>query len=426
MPELVKSSVGSFAGTSGLEETTAWPRSSKKFRNLALMSDDFMKSRDKSLKCLIFARFPGSCNDSSGLSYAERRMLGRILKDLFASESPLRLGQTAFEAGVDAYEAGELAAAAEHFAGALRAEPENVQAHNYAGGIDLRTGRYREALEHFGRARMLDPQKAEYRFGEALAHRELGATEAARECCETALALDPRLSLAHDLLAELDFPGPDYLEIISMVHSLLRPRTYLEIGVESGQSIALVRAGTRAIGIDPEPKITKPLAPDTSIRATTSDAYFASHDVLAEFGGLPIDLAFIDGMHQFEFALRDFINIEKHCTSRSTILIHDCYPLSRRTAGRERRTTFWSGDIWRLVLILRKYRPDLSVKVIATAPTGLGVVRRLDSGSSVLQQNYEEIVGEFLALDYSVLDADKAGLLALYPNDWEKVKAILQ
>ena len=65
MPELVKSSVGSFAGTSGLDATTVWPRSSKNFRNLALMSDDFMKSRDNSLKRLIFARFPGSRNDDS-------------------------------------------------------------------------------------------------------------------------------------------------------------------------------------------------------------------------------------------------------------------------------------------------------------------------------------------------------------------------
>src|SRR6266705_4458002 len=98
-------------------------------------------------------------------------MLGRILKDLFASKGRLRPGQTVFEAGVDAYKAGELAAAAEHFAGALRAEPDHVQAHYLAGGIDMREGRYREALGHFGRARMLDPQKAEYRFGAALAHR---------------------------------------------------------------------------------------------------------------------------------------------------------------------------------------------------------------------------------------------------------------
>lgn len=353
-------------------------------------------------------------------------MLGRILKDLIAPKARLRSGQTAFEAGVGAYNAGQLAAAAEHFAATLRADPEHLQAHSYAGGIDLRTGRFREALGHFERARTLDPQNAECHFGAAVAHRELGANEAARECCETALALDPGLDPAHGFLASLNFPGPYYLDVISMFHSHLRPRTYLEIGVETGESIALALRETRAIGIDPEPKITKRLAPATSIHATTSDEYFAAHDVRADFGGLPIDLAFIDGMHQFEFALRDFMNIEKHCTSRSTILIHDCYPLSRHTAERERRSSFWSGDIWRLIVLLRKYRPDLSVKVIGTAPTGLGVVRRLDPGSNVLREKYDEIVGEFLALDYSVLDADKAGMLALYPNDWEKLKATLQ
>ena len=37
----------------------------------------------------------------------------------------------------------------------------------------------------------------------------------------------------------------------------------------------------------------------------TSDEFFARNDVGAELGGLPVDLAFIDGMHHFEFALRD-------------------------------------------------------------------------------------------------------------------------
>lgn len=353
-------------------------------------------------------------------------MLGRILKDLFAPNERLRPAQTAFEAGVEAYKAGELAAAAEHFAATLRAEPEHFEALSYAGGIGLRTGRFREALGHFERARTLDPQNAECHFGAAVAHRELGANEAARERCEMALALEPGLEPAHGFLASLNLPGPYYLELIAMFHSHLRPRTYLEIGVETGQSIVLAGRETRAIGIDPEPKITQRLSPGTSIHATTSDEYFATHDVRAELGGLPIDLAFIDGMHRFEFALRDFMNIERYCTSRSTILIHDCYPLSRHTAERERRTTFWSGDIWRLILLLRKYRPDLNVKVIGAAPTGLGVVRGLDPGSSVLREKYDAIVEESLALDYSVLDADKPGMLALYPNDWEKVKAILQ
>src|SRR5256885_11798152 len=119
-------------------------------------------------------------------------MLGRILKDLFATSVRLRPGQPAFEAGVEAYKAGKLAAAAEHFAATLRAEPEHLQAHSYAGGIDLRTGRFREALEHFERARMLDPQNAQCHFGAAVAQRGLGANEAARACCGTAPARGPR------------------------------------------------------------------------------------------------------------------------------------------------------------------------------------------------------------------------------------------
>ena len=31
------------------------------------------------------------------------------------------------------------------------------------------------------------------------------------------------------------------------------------------------------------------------------------------------DLAFIDGMHHFEFALRDFANLERHCAPGSTM-----------------------------------------------------------------------------------------------------------
>jgi hypothetical protein len=36
--------------------------------------------------------------------------------------------------------------------------------------------------------------------------------------------------------------------------------------------------------------------------------------VRALLGGLPVELGFIDGMHLFEFALRDFMNLERLCT----------------------------------------------------------------------------------------------------------------
>jgi hypothetical protein len=287
-------------------------------------------------------------------------------------------------------------------------------------------GDYDEAWRQLSLATRANPDDADaqYLSGMAALHRQGAA--AARPYFEHAGELDPMNPRAHIALAEIDLPGPDYFEVLRHVHEHLRPRTYLEIGVETGMSLALALPETRAIGIDPTPRLAVPLGALTKVYETTSDEFFATQNVREKLGGSPIELAFIDGMHRFEFALRDFINVERNCTPQSTILFHDAYPLDRATASRDRRTNFWSGDTWRLVLALRKYRPGLRVYNVATAPTGLGIVRGLDPDSRVLSERFEDIVREFMALDYSVLDADKPGTLAAFPNDWERIKSVLQ
>lgn len=226
------------------------------------------------------------------------------------------------------------------------------------------------------------------------------------------------------LAAALHLPGPNYLDFLAHLHKHVKPANYVEIGVSEGLSFRLVRPGTPAIGVDPAPRVDYALSAGSRVIEATSDEFFATHDVRAELGG-PVALAFIDGMHNFEFALRDFIALERLAERSSTLLIHDCYPLDRETAARERATSLWSGDIWRLVLVLKKYRPDLAVHTLALRPTGLGMVRRLDPTSTVLADNYAAIVEEFLALDYAVLEADQAGALNLFPNDWERIDALL-
>ena len=248
--------------------------------------------------------------------------------------------------------------------------------------------------------------------------------EAAAEC-KSLLEIVPDYLPAHSLLAAIDLPGEDYFQLFDRFHAHLKPRTYLEIGVATGSSIRLVGPSTRAIGVDPDPKIDFELASNIKIFAQTSDDFFAKNDVRAELGGLPIDLAFIDGMHNFEFALRDFMNVEALCTPESTILIHDVYPLDERTAERERVTAFWSGDIWRLILLLRKHRPDLTVHTIAASPTGLGIVRNLDPRSRYIRDHLDELVKEYLAMRFDVLEGRKAERLALFPNDWTRIGALL-
>lgn len=252
-----------------------------------------------------------------------------------------------------------------------------------------------------------------------------GRSMEASTACRALLARDPDHAPAHSLLAAITLPGEDYLHVLQRIHAHLRPRTYLEIGVASGESLRVLGPGTRAIGVDPAPVLAAPLSDQVRIVPETSDAFFARADVSTLWGGLPVELAFIDGMHLLEFALRDFINIEALCAPGATILIHDVYPLDERTAARERVTQFWSGDLWRLIVLLRRHRPDLLVRTIATAPTGLALVRNLDPGSTYLREHYAALINEHHALDFAFLAADKDEKLALCPNHWPAVRALL-
>jgi predicted O-methyltransferase YrrM len=232
-------------------------------------------------------------------------------------------------------------------------------------------------------------------------------------------------SRAYTLMSRLTLPGEDYFRVLGRIHRALAPRTYVEIGVARGQSLAQVRPGTQVIGVDPQPRLGARLPANWKIFALSSDDFFARHDLRAELGGRPVDLAFIDGMHRFEYALRDFINIERACTRGSVILMHDCYPLDARTAQREQATGFWSGDIWRLLLLLRERRPDLRVGTIATPPTGLGLVLNPDPDSRVLAERVDELIGEYLAKDFTVLEGRQAQALGRIANEWPRIRALL-
>jgi tetratricopeptide (TPR) repeat protein len=325
----------------------------------------------------------------------------------------------------EALQDGDLPAAENQFLALTARAPDNAECWLHAGLCAARRGDHAGALERVRRARALDPTHPVYLYHEAVALAELGRTDEAITAGRAASRADGGLVDAHKLTARLMLPGPDYLAFLERLHHHLAPANYVEIGVNAGLSFRFVRPGTPAIGVDPAPIVDYALAPGSRIVAATSDAFFAANDIPALLGG-PVALAFIDGMHRFEFALRDFIALERVAASGATVLVHDCLPLDRASAERERCTTFWSGDVWRLILALRKYRPDLAVHTLALAPTGLGMIRRLDPGSTVLSDNYDAIVAEFLALDYSVLEADPAGLLNLFPNDWERIVALLE
>jgi hypothetical protein len=181
--------------------------------------------------------------------------------------------------------------------------------------------------------------------------------------------------------------------LLTGLHRQLRPRTYLEVGVADGSSLRL--SSVPSVGIDPAYAIRKELSTRVRLARTTGDEYFATTDPKEWLGG-PVELAFIDGMHLFEYALRDFINVEKHCRWSSVVVLDDMLPRNVDEAARERHTRAWTGDVFRVADVLRTYRPDLTVIPVDTSPTGVVVVLGLDPTSTVLSDSYDRILETYL------------------------------
>ncbi len=244
---------------------------------------------------------------------------------------------------------------------------------------------------------------------------------AARAACEAMFELNGAYNQAHMLMARVMMPGENYAAILSRLHGHLKPAGYAEIGVATGASMALAQADTRCVGIDPCPRVTANIAARARLYPVTSDDFFARYNLFEELGVERLDLAFIDGLHLFEQALKDFINLEKYSHPGTVVMIHDCFPPTELSAARDRVMAYWAGDVWRMIPLLIKYRPDLDVKVIPALPSGLGLVTGLDASSSVLEERFDEIVAEFMALEYSELATRREELLPTLENDWNAI-----
>jgi hypothetical protein len=188
-----------------------------------------------------------------------------------------------------------------------------------------------------------------------------------------------------------------YLDFLGRVHEVLEPPTYLEIGVRHGDSLALAR--TVSVGIDPEFNLRVELPDGVTLFEEPSDDYFARPAPLAPFGGRPVGLSFIDGLHWSEFALRDFVNVEQHSSWTTAVVFDDIFPADVRMAGRDRRTRKWTGDVFKILGFLDKYRPDLICLRIDTQPTGLLLVLGLDPANDALNEHYDELLREALSED---------------------------
>ena len=123
-----------------------------------------------------------------------------------------------------------------------------------------------------------------------------------------------------------DHAGQFYQDCLRIIHQTMRPEAYLEIGTLNGDTLALAKCA--AIAIDPCFQVNQAIMGQKSslfMFQTTSDEFFRSNRASAILGR-PLDMAFLDGMHLFEYLLRDFSNTERCCATNRSLY---CTTVSR-------------------------------------------------------------------------------------------------
>ena len=158
-----------------------------------------------------------------------------------------------------------------------------------------------------------------------------------------------------------------YVDVLAFLHRTYRVRRYLEIGVDTGGTLALSRAQWNC-GVDPAFSIRSPLEGNFCLVRKTSDDFFR------EYAGEPFDLVFVDGLHEATQVSRDLFNALRHLEPSGLIAVHDTVPFNRTVASARRYTSIWTGDVYRALVPYIQCCED-GVLTLLAAPAGLTLMK---------------------------------------------------
>ncbi len=159
-----------------------------------------------------------------------------------------------------------------------------------------------------------------------------------------------------------------YRIIIKSLFRTLRPRTYLEVGCKSGETLRFIIDDAREIG-------TKVYAIDTSdVKSKLPKGVsFMQGDsaVIGKEWDTPLDMVFIDADHNSVSVLNDFANFSKHVKPNGIILLHDTYPSDvKKTSSNE------CGDCWKAAWKIRnEFHKEFEIVTIPLV-NGLSIIRK--------------------------------------------------
>lgn len=162
-------------------------------------------------------------------------------------------------------------------------------------------------------------------------------------------------------------------EFLSMLHEQFKPRAYLEIGIDQGESLRLADPSKVRVGVD----ITLDNLrhnlnePNTALVECTSELFFSSApDFTDEDGNSTLGLVFIDGSHLIEDVWADYLGVEALCGPDTVVVFDDVLPNTQFEATREFHEGNWAGDAWKIHLQLKARRLGLPMMLVDYQPCG--------------------------------------------------------
>jgi len=181
-------------------------------------------------------------------------------------------------------------------------------------------------------------------------------------------------------------------DVINHIARIVEARTYLEIGVSSGESMRHVDIDTK-VGVDPEPQLEGVRSCDIFMPKNSDDA-FAKMDPSSDF----FDIVFIDGFHHADQAYRDIMNA---VLVSGIVVVHDSNPSTEEMQRVPQVSGEWTGDVWKAIARIRT--------------EGVHLVRTIDTdyGVAVIIPNRGEDVPELPRETWGDLQTNRQELLGL-------------
>ena len=216
----------------------------------------------------------------------------------------------------------------------------------------------------------------------------------------------------------LDF---NVVNFINDLFSNSKYNTYLEIGVRNGGTFKKIKGPELKLAVDIKKYAEfNKLCKNEMFFEMTSDQFFDEYAAKI-LGKRKVDVAFIDGYHEFYQVMKDFNNIEEYISENGIIFIHDCNPVSWKYEG-EQYGGNWNGDVWKAIYYLRKYRKGLNI-VTLNCDQGIGTVWGFGNKTKKENEVNSDEMKKIKILKYDFLDLNRKNILNLKsPFYWRKIK----